>query len=322
MAVWRRRQLDMYFARGLQESRATLHLAVRLAMRANQVLTISGSAAEAAGVWRAALPAFVVLDVFIWRALRRSHSFGVGWRLPIDVLDAAFWALSPAPPSGHLGFNSFVLLPLAVEAGCRWRLGGMVVPVAHGAAVRAVRSLDPRPLFALGLCSNVVSVIMGMALWRYCERLYEQARTDHGHLAAANESRSFLAGQNSIAMGSSSVIDVMETLVPLLGRPSKGSALSLLAEGWKAHLSEPTSTEAVYLQSTLLEWERQHNRHPDLAGLVEVYIPLGEGTSLLTGSQAALLWRVLTVSNLAGRYACTCPATTASDCSARSFTLP
>lgn len=301
--VWGRRQLETYFAQGLLESRTTFHLAVRLSVRANQVLLVSGGAAEGTGLWRAALPAFVALDVAVWFLLRRSDRFGLAWRLTIDSLDVAFWALSPNPPSGHLGFGVLVLMPLAVEAGFRWGLLGMLVPLVSSGAIVAVRSIAARPLFIIDVGWTFVSVLMGMVLWTYCDRLHRQAVADHSRVVAAERRRAFLAGQNSVAMGASSVVDAIESLVPVLGRPPAGSAMERLVDGWKARLGASTAVDAEYLQTTLLGWERHHNHHPDLGSLVEVYVEEGDGTTLLTGSQTSSLWAVLDSLYLRGRVA-------------------
>jgi hypothetical protein len=77
--------------------------------------------------------------------------------------------------------------------------------------------------------------------------------------------------------------------VPVLGRPEEGSALWRLADGWKTQLSASTAQEARYLQVALLEWERAHNRHPDLSALVRVHVDEGHGTTLLTAAQARQL---------------------------------
>jgi hypothetical protein len=82
-------------------------------------------------------------------------------------------------------------------------------------------------------------------------------------------------------------------LVPVLGRPGGGSALWRLADGWKSELRATTAQEASYLQVALLEWEKGHNRHPDLSGLVEVHVEEGQGTTLLSAAQVDRLRRFL-----------------------------
>lgn len=285
-----RRNLDTYFAQGLLNSRSTFHLTVRLAARANQFLLASGAAGEGTGMWRAVLPLFVILDVAVWVALRRSDRFGVRWRLPLDCLDTAFWSLSPQPASGYLGFATLVLMPLAVEAGFRWGVAGFAVAGVHTATVLASRAFSERGFFAADGLWGLLSVAMGMLLWAYCDRLHRQAEADHAREVEAGRRQAHLAGQNSVAMGASSVVDAIEGLLPVLGRPPEGSAMRRLAEGWKADLARATAASASYLQTALMEWQRNHNRHPDLRSLAELHVGEGEGTTLLTGRQAAWLW--------------------------------
>jgi hypothetical protein len=94
---------------------------------------------------------------------------------------------------------------------------------------------------------------------------------------------------------------VIEGLVPLLGRPSPGSALWELADGWKTKLGVSTSQEATYLQVALLQWERDHNLHPDLASRVELFVDEGAGTVLLMGGQVDCLGELLDHLDIRGR---------------------
>src|SRR5919199_4742528 len=122
------RGVEPYYERGMLEIRSTLHLAMRLVVRLNQLLQRSGAASPGTGLWRAALPAFVALDVAEWHALRRTDRFGLSWRLPLDAFDAAFWAASPKPASGHYDWALLIAIPLGIEAGVRLGWTGLVVP--------------------------------------------------------------------------------------------------------------------------------------------------------------------------------------------------
>ncbi len=120
-------------------------------------------------------------------------------------------------------------------------------------------------------------------------------------MLAAVTRRAYLGGQNRVAMGASSAVDVIEGLVPVLGRPEGGSALWRLAGGWKSRLSASTAQEVTYLHVALLDWERAHNRHLDLSGLVRVHLDEGQVTTLLTALQAAQLFTALDGLELRGR---------------------
>lgn len=283
---WR---IESYYARGMLEIRSTLHLAVRLTMRSLMVIDQSGAASEGAGLWRVALPAFMVLDVIVWLVLRRSDRFGVAWRLPMDAADAAFWTLSPLPASGSSDIALFIVIPLAVEAGVRMGLRGMAVPAAVLVSTTVSATAAGKPVQSMGVLWLAVAVLVGIAFFRYCTHLHERAETERQRALGAAQRRAFLAGQNHVAMGASSAVDVIEGLVPVLGRPEPGSALWQLAEGWKGQLSASTTQEATYLQVALLEWSRLHNAHPDLSGLVELRVDEGHGTTLLSAGQVTSL---------------------------------
>lgn len=287
-------RIDSYYARGMLEIRTTLHIVLRLVIRLNQVLEHYGAASEGAGLlWRLALPAFVVLDVVVWRILRRSDRFGVAWRLPLDAADAAFWTTSAVPASGSSDLALFVAMPLAIEAGVRWGWTAMLVPGALLASTTATGLLVGRPAPVMGFVWVVLAACIGIAFFRYCRSIDARAEEERRRMLAAARRRAYLAGQNDVAMGASSAVDVIQGLVPVLGRPPPGSALARLADGWKLQLGASTAQEARYLQVAVLEWERLHNAHPDLSGLVEVRVPAGQGTTLLSGPQAAQLGRLL-----------------------------
>jgi hypothetical protein len=147
----------------------------------------------------------------------------------------------------------------------------------------------------------VLAVCIGMAFYRYCAHLNARAEGERQRFLAAARWRAFLAGQNQVAMGASSAVDVIEGLVPVLGRPPAGSALWRLADGWKSQLSVSTAEEAKYLQVALREWERFHNSHPDLSGLVELTLGEGQGTTLLSPTQVHQLRSALDRLRLHGR---------------------
>ena len=173
------RRLDTYFARGILEARATLFLTVRIAMRFNQFVQPTGAAGEGAHLYRAALPAFVLLDLLVWRALRRSDSFGLAWRLPLDCADMALWATSPLPASGRYDWAILTVLPLAIEAGFRWGWRGLAVPGMAAVVAGVARSLSGRPQYLGHMSWLIIAVVMGMALFGYCRRLYDHADVEH-----------------------------------------------------------------------------------------------------------------------------------------------
>jgi len=286
------RWAEAYYVRGSIEIRSTLHLSLRLGVRLNQLLQHTGGASAGTGLWRAALPLFVVLDIVSWRRLRRSDNFGLAWRLPLDAADVAFWTASPLPIGGH-DWAVLIAIPIGIEAGVRLGWRGVAVPVAIFLPSVVTAAVFDRAPGVMGFGWITLSVVMGVAFFRYCRHLDRRAEAQQAAVRAARRRRAYLAGQNRVAMGASSAVDAIEGLVPVLGRPAPGSALWQLADGWKTQLSESTAQEARYLQVVLLEWERARNRHPDLSALVELRIDEGDGTTLLTATQVGQLERIL-----------------------------
>ncbi|MEA2902501.1 MAG: hypothetical protein QOH36_2388 [Actinomycetota bacterium] len=294
------RSASTYFARAIVDSRSTIHLSYRLVIRLVQWTAVSGAASPGTGIWRASLPAFVVLDLVTWQVLRRSDRFGLSWRVALDCADIAFWSLSPLPTSQNYDNAVLISIPLSIEAGFRMGIGAMVVPLTVAAVVAPIRILDGRsahPFTALWL---VLGLGVGMAVFSYCRRLDEHAEAERGRRRTADARWAYLVGQNAVAMGADSVVDVIEGLVPVLGRPGEGSALWRLADGWKTRLAADTATQAAYLQVVLLGWESAYNRHPDLAARVQFHLGEGIGTTILTGPQVAWLHAALDRSRLRG----------------------
>ena len=297
----RDRAHDTFYARAIADSRSTLHLSYRLVIRATQLLDFSAPAGTGAGPWRLALSGFVVLDIVLWIWLRRSKRFGLGPRLLLDGLDIAFMSLSPALHGGKYDSCVLIGIPLSVEAGFRLGGAGLIVPVAGLTITGVARVAAGRAVFPSTFLWLVLGVGIGMALYLYCRRLQEEAESERARVLVAEERRSFLAGQNSVAMGASSVVDAIQGIIPVLGTPRPGSALWELAAGWKARLGETTQATSTYLQVTLLEWQRRHNRHPDLSAHVVLDLDEGAGTTLLTASQAAWLHGTLDRLEVRGR---------------------
>jgi hypothetical protein len=291
---------DVFSTRALLDARATIHIGWRLCHRANLLVNPSGPATAGAGIWHWALPVFVILDLIVWQVLRRSDRFGLGWRLVMDSIDVAFWSLSPLPPSGLYEGALLTAVPLATEGGIRLGPRALAIPAALMAVVVPVRLVAGLPVLPFTFLWLVLGVWVGVVGETYCRRLYREAEEERAERRAAEVRRAFVAGQNAVAMGASSVVDSIEGVVPALGRPPAGSALSRLASGWKAELGETTKAQAVYLQVALMEWERRYNLHPDLQSRVELSLDEGAGTTLVTSFQADWIADYLDRSGLRG----------------------
>ncbi|MGH9278513.1 MAG: hypothetical protein ACRD12_10485 [Acidimicrobiales bacterium] len=294
------RAYETFFARSIINARSTLHLTYRLCSRISFLVEPAGRATAGAGLWHVVLPAFIALDIGIWLVLRKRPGLGLGWRLILDSGDIAFWSLSPLPPSGLYDGAVLLGIPLAVESGFRLSLRGLIVPITTLTVTAAVRVAADLPVLPFTFAWLVLGVGIGLAFHVYCRRVHEEADAERATRDEADARRAYLSGQNSVAMGASSVVDAIEAVVPVLGRPRPGSALWQLAAGWKADLGASTMSEVTYLQVALLEWERRHNDHPDLASRVRLEPAEGTGTALLTRTQVGWLGASLDALDLRG----------------------
>lgn len=278
--------------------RPRFHLSYRLAARVSQLLAPDGGARTAG--WRVLLVASVALDVGLWWALRKPGRFGLKTRLAIDSVDIAVWSLAPYPAGLPYFIAVLIGFPLALEAGIRRRLGGLVVPAVLLTTTAVTRIVAGRPVFPLLFSWLVLAVGLGLLVSRYMGRLQRNAEVTWTQGRSAEHRRAFLAGQNAVAMGASSVVDAIEGVVPVLGRPEQESALLAFAGSWKPRLYESTVGHAAYLGQVLCEWSAQHNRHPDLSSRVELHTAEGVGTTLLTMPQEIELRRQLSGLGLRG----------------------
>lgn len=281
--------------------RARFFLAYRLTLRMNQLAAPDGGASTPG--WRLVLAAFVVLDIAQWALLRRPQRFAFKTRLALDSLDIALWSLAPYGAVGRYDMAVYAAAPLAVEAGLRLRARGLVVPAVTLVVTAVVRSVLGLPVSLVPFLWLMPAVGGGVVLAHYLGRLHRRVDDEWSQRRSAEERRAFLAGQNAVAMGASSVVDGIEGVVNVLGPPPSGSVLCDFSAAWKARLYQSTAGHAVYLADALGEWSRAHNRHPDLSSRVELNLPEGFGTTLLTSDQATVLHQMLSGLELRGLVA-------------------
>lgn len=279
--------------------RARFHLSYRLAVRFAQLAPDGGARTPG---WQALVVVFLALDVGLWFALRNPQRFGLKSRLAIDSVDVAVWSLAPYPAGLPYFVAVLIGFPLALEAGLRMRLGGLVVPAAIFTTTALTGVVAGRPVFPSLFLWLVLAVACGLLAHRYMGRLQRRAEAAWAHRRSAEHRRAFLAGQNAVAMGASSVVDAIEGVVPALGHPEPDSALWKFASGWKPGLYQSTIGHAAYLGQVLSEWSAEHNCHPDLSSRVELHTAEGIGTTLLTGRQEAELRRQLSGLVLRGSW--------------------
>ncbi len=232
-----------YGEQALLAVRSRFFLAYRLSVRLVPFALPGGGLHS--GWWPLALAGFLLVDVGQCLGLRNPARFGLRTRLVLDSFDIAFWSFAPFPAGAA---PIWVGLPLAMEAGFRRRFAGLIVPAVVLAVVLVAHLVVGPPLMVLQqLVSGVsfswllIAVGWGILLRRYVGRLQRRTDEECQVRRSAEYRRSFLAGQNSLAMGSSSVVDAIEATLPLLGPPEPGSVLWTFADAWKTKLAESTA---------------------------------------------------------------------------------
>jgi hypothetical protein len=250
--------------------------------------------------WPLALAAlgFAVLDCLLAPVLS-----GPGRRMlprtALDAADVAFWSLA-LPAAGDVAV--IAASPLILEAGLWYGARGLVMPVVIGGAATAASAVSAAGgrFTLLTLLWPAFAALGGRLVRGYLlSRWRQEARVTRHHLEAAI-SQAELAGQNSVAMGADSVVDLLVRTAPLIAQ-YEPAPIPAPFSGWKATLAEVCGRQSTYLGVALLRWQRLYNaRSPDLSADIELRISPGAGTLLLSPGQARRLEALLDATGLSG----------------------
>jgi hypothetical protein len=287
-----------YGVRGVLASRARFHVVYRLMVRLNQVGDPAGGARTTP--WRVLLAGSAGIDLALAEWLRRSDRMALWPRIALDSTDTSVWSFAPYP-DGYWDYAVLPGVPLGIETGLALRWRALVVPLANAAVTTVVRRARSQPIQVAPFLWQALAVVSGAGFNHYNRRVRAEIEQASERRLAAKQAQATLAGQNAVAMGADTVIDQIQSVAPLFGRPIPGSALHELVDGWKAALAETTQHSAAYLGTVVAAWQRSHNTHPDLQQRVDFDVAAGDGTVLLTGQQAATLQRMLTSMDLRGQ---------------------
>jgi hypothetical protein len=269
----------------------------RLAVRFVEAASLVALGRDMHGLGVAVAAACALYDVGLAAWLRRTGRTGLWWRLALDGADVALWsqAIGTSPDVAALAAS-----PLALEAGLQFGWRGLVVPLAVGSLSAVVsRAAGQPPSLAPFLWPLIALSLAALAIRYLRLRLDRQVRSAEQEIEAA-AGRAELAGQNSVAAGADSIVDLLSRTTPLLsagGAPLPPSRLS----AWKLALAEASAGQASYLGVVLTRWQRLRNSmSPDLAADVELRCAEGAGTLLLSPAQARGLDRLLDGQALSG----------------------
>jgi len=271
-------------APSLLSKRERFHLAYRLASRSFQLLVARSSRTPQRHM--AAAAACAVGDIVSAVALRRSRRFALVPRLVADAVDTALWS------QGDTGLELATMagVPLAIEAGLRIGAAGLIVPVINATVTGRARRSRGRPVSNGSFRYQVMAVALGAGIASYEANRRRVALARHQLELEARIGVAHLAGQNEIATGADTVVDLLSRTTPLLSSPVGSVTVGRMLADWRQSLAASTAEHATYLGISLARWQRRHNESQhDLAADVTFEIGEGHGTILLSGHQAGWL---------------------------------
>ncbi|MCO5995337.1 hypothetical protein [Actinoallomurus rhizosphaericola] len=291
MADWdlpRDLDLDRLVPRSSSHFPRQVFRSVRLVTRLIETLTVIHNGYPKPLVLAAVCCA--ALDLRLGSYSGRSRPRRLAFRLLLDTVDVALWSIAL---HGAADVAAVVATPLAFEVGLWYGRWFALAPAVVGTATMITLRLagyPPAPLVylwpAVWAAAGVLMALVLRARWR------GEARSARDAIEAA-VGQAELSGQNSVAMGADSVVDLLIRTNPLIAayeaapRPSPFS-------GWKAELAEACSRQATYLGVALTRWQRLYNsRSPDLSADVELEVASRAGTLLLSPGQAQRLQEML-----------------------------
>lgn len=270
--------------------RMTQTLAQGLGARFHQVVSPRG-AARTAG-WRAAAVVWAGVDVAKASWLTRTDKFRLVSRLALDAADLAFWCLAARDDSDSSEDAVVPGATLAVEAGARLGLGGLVVPALNAAVAGTVRTIRGHRLRLDQLGWQVLGVIAGMAFSRSAEYRRRTVLAAHDAELAARAHRAEIEGLHEVLIAHEGPLDLLQRATalidfggiatPKMRTDLSGSVKSAIAEAMRGH--------ATYLGDALAAWQAHHNSRPELGQVVALDLETGAGTVVLSSVQASSLF--------------------------------
>lgn len=296
---------DPELAGGLLRGRARFHLGYRVLVR------LYGLLADPDLVDRTPAAALSFAgDVGWFVRLQSSEGEYLVPRVVHDTLDVAYWSAVSRTDSDHA---TLIAVPLTIEVGARHGARALALPVVIAGAAALARRAHGRRTSPMYLLWPTAGVLAGIATARNARRQDEATIAEQSVVAEARAASAYVAGQNAVAMGADSVVDLLTRTEPLLrvleeqhlevgtghpdGSPRSGTARALSA--WKSELATSTAGQAAYLGTLLTRWGRSRSAH-DLSRDLVLDLSPGAGTALISATQAEWITRRLDELGLEG----------------------
>lgn len=272
--------------------RPRLNAAMRLTARAHEVLSRGGAVR---GPLRfAAVAGSLVGDAVVVDRLRRSRRSELTVHAAADAADLTTWtALSTVPGYSQLATAINVSHPLAIEAGARYGIAGVGVPLLNAAVANGVRRLQGHRVMLSPFLWQVIAAVGGTGLARYARHRRQRVLAAHESALQAREVHAELVGLNEVTIGLGNVFDELQratTLIRLAVDTTEPPKPIPDAATWKADVADRTRVTHVYLADLLVRWQQHHNRRPDLGNVVALTLAPEIAPIVLTAADADRLW--------------------------------
>jgi hypothetical protein len=195
-------------------------------------------------------------------------------------------------------------VPLAIEAGLRIGAAGLFVPAVNATVTGCIRRLRGKPISTGSFRYQVMAVALGAGIASYDGNRRRVGLARHQQGLEARVGAAHLAGQNDIATGADTVVDLLSRTTPLVSSSDGSATVGRMLADWRQSLAASTAEHSTYLGIALARWRRRHNdSHHDLAADVTFDLDEGQGTILLSSGQAAWLEAALDTLDLRGPVA-------------------
>jgi hypothetical protein len=146
-----------------------------------------------------------------------------------------------------------------------------------------------------------MAVAIGVAISSYERNRRRVALARHHQDLEAGVEVAHVAGQNEVATGADTVVDLLSRTTPLLSTAAGPVTVGRILADWRQSLAVSTAEHATYLGIALAKWQRRQNESQhDLAADITFEIKDGHGVVLLSGEQAAWLEAALDELDLRG----------------------
>jgi predicted HAD superfamily phosphohydrolase YqeG len=275
--------------------RRALHLSMRLLTRTYLALNPARRSMRRDGLvalWSAG----VATDVAIAAWMRRSNRDGLGWRIPLDVLDISLWGLA-APGTRFSSGNTILGVPAAAEAAFfRGPLRGGARLLLEGAAVAGLARRAGRSVSIKILRWPAVAGLCGALMRGYADRHLTLKQSDHLRLREAHEEYAYLVGQNRVITGTDTAADWLggRAIELSVDSPLRTEITALRSVRYEIAQRQQSSNDVLLLATALARWETNHNTPAGAPGIsllhqVRLHVAQPDALTPLLGDQVARL---------------------------------